>query len=266
MNRRDFLKSLGLGVAALSVPGLVASGSKSQTGRPNIILINVDDLGWTDVACFGSRYYETPNIDRLAAQGMKFTNAYAACAVCSPTRAAIMTGRYPARLGLTDWIRFNAPQVRSAAKELKHPEEYVGENKPMLCPPNPYWMDLDEITIAELLKSAGYTTCHIGKWHLGPQGWFPDSQGFDLNIGGCEYGQPPSYFDPYSRANDPNRRNIPTLPPRKAGEYLTDREGDEAARFIREHADAPFFLNMWHYAVHTPLQARKDMVTILIQL
>jgi len=260
MNRRDFLKTLGLGAMTLAVPGSARMTIGNETEKPNIILINVDDLGWTDVACFGSLYYDTPNIDRLASQGIRFTNAYAACAVCSPTRAAIMTGRYPARLGLTDWIHFAAPGAKLAEEERKHPEEYVGKNKPALCPPNPYWMDLDEVTIAELLKPAGYATCHIGKWHLGPKGWFPDSQGFDLNIGGCDFGQPPSYFDPYQRKNNPTRQNIPTLPPRREGEYLTDREGDEAEKFIRDHADKPFFLNMWHYAVHTPLQAKKELV------
>jgi len=259
-SRRGFLKTLGAGAAAiLTMPaqGAVKRGDQ----RPNIVLINVDDLGWTDLACFGSRYYETPNIDRMASEGMKFEQAYAACAVCSPTRAAIMTGRYPARVGVTDWIHFKDAKAKSAARERKHPEQYVGgANRPLLCPPNPYWMDLDEVTIAELLKPMGYVTCHIGKWHLGPERWYPDKQGFDQNIGGCDFGQPPSYFDPYNRANDPARQNIPTLQPRRPGEYLTDRESDEAVRFIRDNARRPFFLNMCHYAVHTPLQAKEDLV------
>ncbi len=253
--RRDFLAVAGAGVAALAWPGPAYAAAQ----KPNIILINIDDLGWTDLGCFGSRYYETLNIDRLAAQGMKFTNAYAACAVCSPTRAAIMTGRYPARLGLTDWIHFRDAGPAVAAG--KHPEEYVGEpDRPLLCPPNPYWMDLDEVTIAELLKPLGYATCHIGKWHLGPDAWFPDEQGFDINIGGCDLGQPPSYYDPYFRKGDRHRQRIPTLEPRQEGEYLTDREGDEGVRFIRDHAERPFFLNLWHYALHTPLQGKKSLV------
>lgn len=268
MQRRHFLRSLGLGTAALAGAGPLFSFSRlagkpslktPQHDRLNFIIINVDDLGWTDVACFGSRYYETPNIDRLASQGMKFTDSYAACAVCSPTRAAIMTGRYPFRIGVTDWIHHLDREAYTAIGARKNPVKYVGgRNRRLLCPPNPYWMELDEITIAEMLKPAGYTTCHIGKWHLGPYEWFPDKQGFDINIGGCEIGQPPTYFDPYY--GNPRRSSIPTLRPRRHGEYLTDRESDEAVAFILKHAGQPFFLNMCHYAVHTPLQAKKEMV------
>ena len=264
MNRRDLLKGIGLGAAATAMPRAAVSAGKSKPldkarARPNFIIILVDDMGWTDLTCFGSRYFQTPNIDRLASEGMKFTDAYAACAVCSPTRAAVMTGRYPARTGITDWIRFR--EVAGRASPLAR-SKYVGSprNK-LLCPPNPYWMDLDEVTIAELLKPAGYTSCHIGKWHLGPARWYPNHQGFDRNVGGCEFGQPPSYFDPYSRGRgDKVMAGIPTLRPRKQGEYLTDREGDEAVRFITEHAGKPFFLYMSHYAVHTPIQAKEDLV------
>jgi arylsulfatase A-like enzyme len=119
-------------------------------------------------------------------------------------------------------------------------------------------MELDEVTIPEVLEDYGYKCCHVGKWHLGPDAWYPDRQGFDYNIGGCDYGQPPSYFDPYYRNED--RPNIPTLEPRKQGEYLTDREADEAVKFIKDHADQPFFLYMAHYAVHTPIQGRADLV------
>ena len=228
--------------------------------QPNIIFVLVDDLGWRDVGYMGSMYYETPNIDRLAGLGMAFTNAYAACAVCSPTRASIMTGKYPARLGLTDWIHFLDPQARTAAESGTHPEKYVGGmDQKLLCPPNPYWMDLEETTIAEALKDQGYVTAHIGKWHLGPENWWPDKQGFDFNYGGAELGQPPSYFDPYHR--NEVRPGIPTLDPRKEGEYLTDREADEAVQFINQHKDTTFFLNLWHYAVHTPIQAKDSLVS-----
>ena len=123
-------------------------------------------------------------------------------------------------------------------------------------PPNPLWMEHEEITIAELLKPAGYTTCHIGKWHLGMDDWYPPTQGFDYNIGGCDFGQPPSYFDPYVR----DTWSIPTLAPRKEGEYLTDREADEAKAFIAQHAEEPFFLYYAPYAVHTPIQGKPDLV------
>lgn len=202
---------------------------------PNIIVILIDDMGWTDLGCFGSDLYETPNIDRLAAEGIRFTNAYSACTVCSPTRAAMMTGKYPARLHITDWIH--------------------GHNRPDAKLLPPIWTEYllrDETTIAEALKQSGYVTCHIGKWHLGDEqeGW-PDAHGFDFNIGGYERGAPPSYFSPY---------RIPSLSDGPEGEYLTDREGTEAVRFITDHQDQPFFLYMPHYAVHTPIQAKKELV------
>jgi len=259
--RRDFLKAVGLAAASFAIPGC-ASGPQQLMGgssrnKPNFVLILIDDLGWMDAGCYGSKFYETPNIDRLAAEGMRFTDGYAACAVCSPTRAAVMTGRYPARLGVTDWIRARFQGGKIPANK-KNPSGYVGgKNKKLLCPPNALWMELEEVTIAEALKPAGYTSCHIGKWHLGPDNWYPDKQGFDFNIGGCDFGQPPSYFDPYSRKG---QGQIPTLKPRRKGEYLTDREADEAVKFIRQHKDKPFFLYMSHYAVHTPIQGKKNLI------
>ena len=170
-----------------------------------------------------------------------------------------MTGRYPARIGVTDWIHHLDKQGEEAYKEGKNPTAYIGgKRRRLLCPPNPYWMELDEVTIAEVLRTAGYATCHIGKWHLGYEPWFPDKQGFDINIGGGEIGQPPTYFDPYYL--NEQRPGIPALLPRRQGEYLTDRESDETIRFLKEHRDRPFFLHMCHYAVHTPLQAREEFV------
>ena len=257
MNRRNFLKSLAF---LSSAPAFGKMGVPfSAPDRPNIILINVDDLGWMDLSCYGSGYYETPNIDRLAAQGMRFTDGYAACAVCSPTRASVMTGRYPARVGVTDWIHHLDREARTAVGTGENPVEYVEtEGQPLLCPPNPYWMELDEVTIAEMLRPTGYITCHIGKWHLGDWWWYPDKQGFDINIGGCEIGQPPTYFDPYYQ--NERRSSIPTLPPRKQGEYLSDREADEAVQFIKKNKGRPFFLHLCPYAVHTPLEAKKDLL------
>ena len=267
MHRRDFLK-----LAARTVPVLAGgavlsqslqscSGSLSQ--HPNIIMILVDDLGWADVEYNGSLFYETPNIDRLHSESMEFTNAYAACAVCSPTRASIMTGQYPARIGITDFIpvvrlREQREQNADFLTQRVHRDEYVqNEGRPLLTPTNNYWLDLENVTIPELLKNEEYTTCHIGKWHLGDEPWYPDKQGFDQNIGGCDLGQPPSYFDPYHR--NEIFPGIPTLEPRNEGEYLVDRNADEAAQFIREGSGQPFFLNMSHYAVHTPLQAKEEL-------
>ncbi len=243
---------------ALFLCGSAPAAGRDAAERPNFIIILVDDLGWTDLSCQGSEYYETPHVDRLALQGMRFTNGYAACAVCSPTRAAVQTGRYPARVGITDWIRarFQGAKLPPPGQE---PPEYVRTPKgKLLCPRNPLYMKLDELTIAEALHGAGYVCCHIGKWHLGPRRWFPEKQGYDVNLGGCELGQPPSYFDPFRSKR--KHYVIPNLEPRRPGEYLTDREADEAAAFIRRHKDRPFFLNLCHYAVHTPLMAKKELI------
>jgi arylsulfatase A-like enzyme len=204
-------------------------------GRPpNIVFFLIDDMGWTDLGCFGSDLYETPHIDTLAAQGMRFTNAYAACTVCSPTRAALMTGKYPGRLHITDFIH--------------------GHKRPYAKLAIPKWTEYlprEEFTIASALKPGGYVSASIGKWHLGDEKeGYPDKHGFDLNVAGCEKGQPPSYFSPYK---------IPTLKEGPAGEYLTDRLADEAVRFIEANKSKPFFLYFPLYAVHTPLQAKKEL-------
>lgn len=227
-----------------------------QETPPNVIVILVDDLGWADVGAYGSAFYETPHIDRLAAEGMQFMDGYAAAAICSPSRAALQTGRYPARLGITDWIRAS---FQSDAWQPGSPivERVQDSTKRLFTPRNFPYLPHDEVTLAEMLKEAGYATAHIGKWHLGPHAWWPATQGYDENDGGCDFGQPPSYFDPY--ANE-RVEGIPSLPPRHEGEYLTDREADEAVGFIRRHQDQPFFLHLAHYAVHTPIQA-KDSLT-----
>jgi arylsulfatase A-like enzyme len=226
----------------------------------NIILIHVDDLGWSDIGVFGSDFYETPNIDRLAQQGLRFTNSYAAAAICSPTRAAMLTGKYPARIGITDWIRARF-QGGIIPEDGSNPSGYDDNgDKPLKTPQNYLYMPLKEVTMAELLKERGYQTAHIGKWHLGPDEYFPEYQGFDLNIGGCDLGQPPSYFDPYLPFNGNEEYVIPNLIPRKEGEYLTDREGDEAVKFIVDHKDQIFFLHWATYTVHTPLMGKNELV------
>ena len=254
LSRRRFLGLSGLLWAAGCGSMRAQSDRGSGRDRPNIVLINVDDLGWTDLTCFGSAYYETSAIDRLCAEGMKFTQAYAACAVCSPTRAAIMTGRYPARIGITDWIRAEFQGGRIV--DAKNPTGYVKGRDGLRCPKNHMFLEYEDVTIAELLRPLGYASCHIGKWHLGTEPWYPEAQGLTINRGGCDYGQPPSYFDPFQNKKC---KDIPTLEPRKAGEYLTDREADEAVRFVRQHQDRPFFLNLCHYAVHTPIQAKETL-------
>ena len=221
---------LACAFAWLSLPHLAA-----ETKPLNLVLILADDLGAHDLGVTGSRFHETPHLDRLAREGMRFTQAYSACTVCSPSRAALMTAKYPARLQITDWIAGHEdPQAK-----LRPPLDWVKQ------------LPLAETTLAERARSAGYATAHIGKWHLGPEGFWPNEQGFDLNVGGYSRGQPPSYFSPY---------HIPTLKDGPLGEYLTDREGDEAVRFVTANRDRSFFLNYWPYSVHTPLQAPAALV------
>lgn len=239
------------------LPALTGTGQSDQKNaiKPNIVLFLVDDLGWKDVGFMGSIYYETPNIDKLSRDGMVFTNAYAASAVCSPTRASIQTGRYPARIGITDWIRARF-QLNTSEVRAPEPYENIGDRK-LRTPSNPSWLELSEVTIAEVLKKQGYYTCHIGKWHLGTDDYYPEKQGYDLNIAGSEMGQPVNYFDPYT-----NKKGVgfPNLKPRKKGEYLVDRMASELKTVIEQHSDKPFFINMCNYAVHTPLMAKTDMI------
>jgi arylsulfatase A-like enzyme len=244
-------------VCFLSLASLLFGGMDELPAQenPNFVVVLVDDLGWMDLGCYGSKYYETPNIDRLSASGIKFTNGYAACAVCSPTRAAMMTGRYPARVGITDWIRARF-QGGAIPADGKNPSGYAGGKRKLLTPRNPLWMELAEVTLAEALKPAGYVSCHIGKWHLGPNAWYPEKQGFNVNIGGCDYGQPPRYHFPYETKRQPK---MPLLDSGEPGEYLTDREGIEAVKFIEQNKDKPFFLYLAHYAVHTPIQAKQEL-------
>ena len=241
---------------------LVALPAMAEQTRLNFVVILVDDLGWMDVSCQGSDYYRTPHVDRLAAEGIRFTNAYAACAVCSPTRAAVQTGRYPGRVGVTDWIRALFQRGGQGTPD-RNPTEYVGgKNRKLLCPPNPFWMEHEELTIAEALGAAGYKSAYIGKWHLGDEAWYPPGQGYTVNKGGCDYGQPPSYFDPFNQPKHKHpmiRAGIPGLPGRQPGQYLTHREAEEAVELIEKWQDEPFFLQVGHYAVHTPIQAIAEV-------
>lgn len=247
---------------------LAVASADEPSSLPNVVLFLVDDLGWMDLGCQGSDLYETPHLDQLAASGIRFTDGYAACAVCSPTRAAVQTGRDPARLGVTDWIRSRFQGGAIPADGVNPSNFYTAGNKTrMAVPKNALWMESGEVTLAELLEAKGYHTCYIGKWHLGTDPWYPTEQGYDRNIGGCDYGQPPSFFDPYNQPKHRHemiRAGIPGIPGIKAGDYLTDRETDEAIDWLNttrsgDSDDAPFFLMVANYAVHTPIQARADL-------
>lgn len=227
-------------LSAVAVFALLSLRASAAT-PPNVVFILADDLGQRDLGCYGSTFYETPNLDRLAKEGAKFTDAYAACPVCSPTRASLLTGRWPQRTGVTDYI--GAP---------RKPEEWKRNTRSL---PAPYAdrLALDATTMAEAMKTAGYATFFAGKWHLGPEGWWPEDQGFEINKGGIDRGGPyggNKYFSPYEN---------PRLEDGPEGEHLTDRLAMETTKFIEANKERPFFAYLSFYAVHTPLMAREDL-------
>ncbi len=243
------MKIKRLGLTFLATLGACSLLAEQQ---PNIVFIMADDLGpgWVDYDDSNPKV-NTPNLQKLAETGMIFNRAYAAASVCSPTRAACITGMSPAQIGLTTHV------PGRAGNERKGPEgSPAGAESAKFLP-------LDSPSYARELKKLGYATSFIGKWHLAGEGsiktedgiinekWHPQHYGFDSNIGGCAYGQPKSWFDPYQNA---------TIPDRKKGEYLTDRLGDEAATFIKNHKDQPFHLTFWPFSVHTPIKAPKPLV------
>ncbi len=237
MQRRSFLKTASLAAMAAAAPRALAhcGTCAADAKKPNVLFILVDDWGWKDLSCYGSEFYETPNIDKLAKQGVRFTDAYAGHPVCSPTRAAIMTGNNPVRkeINITDWI--------GAGRNLR---------AKVIAPPNENQLALEQVTIAEALKAAGYSTWFCGKWHLGSKGFFPEQQGFDVNHGGHHKGSPPGgYYSPYSN---------PKLKSGPKGEYLPDRLTNETITLIKaQPKNKPFLAYLSYYTVHTPIQACK---------
>jgi arylsulfatase A-like enzyme len=213
-----------------------------------VIFILVDDLGWSDLGCYGSSFYDTPMLDRLAEQSIRFTNAYAASPVCSPTRASIMTGKHPVRVGITDWIP--GMSVERAVDPL------------LLTPEDLHNLPLEERSLAELFRDRGYRTFFAGKWHLGEsEAYWPLAQGFDLNKGGNHKGQPTfpggnGYYAPYAN---------PCLSEGTPGEYLTDRLTDESIRFMESAGKEPFFLYLSFYTVHTPIQGCLEYDDIYLE-
>jgi len=207
-----------------------------KTDKPNVLIVFVDDLGAMDIGSYGATFHETPNIDAFAKSAVRFTDAYSASPVCSPSRAALLTGKSPERVKITDWI--------PGAKPPKNAK---------LIPPKIFnELPLAEVTLAETFKDHGYSTFFAGKWHLGDEGFFPEQHGFDINIGGYHKGSPKSYYSPYKN---------PKLVNGTKGEYLTDRLTTETLQFMRKQGDKPFFAMLSFYTVHTPLEAAKPYIS-----
>jgi arylsulfatase A len=229
------------GLVPTVLAGLVFAAPRAGAevqGPPNFVFILADDLGWADLGCYGSKFHESPNLDKLASQGMRFSDAYAACNVCSPTRASIITGKYPARLHLTTFL----------------PGRSDRPSQKLLQPKINQFLPLDEVTLPQALKPAGYTSAAMGKWHLGAgPDYAPSKRGFDVDVGSRGG---PWYFWPYTNP----KAKEPPIPGGKEGEYLTDRLTDEAIKFIEANKDRPFFLYLAHHAVHIPLAAKKDLI------
>ncbi len=244
LSRRDFVKAAGV---ALALPGMGgAESAAAGRARPNILFILADDMGWMDTPLYGSRYYETPNLERLAKCGMLFTNAYAASPLCSPTRASIMTGKYPGRLGIT------TPACHLPPLDPDRPllADKAAPHQKMITPQSRRFLPLEEYTIGEAFKDAGYKTAFIGKWHLGLQEkHWPRHQGFEYDLGAPNPG-PPSYFSPY---------RFKTITDGPKGEYITDRVTDETLKYVDRHKEGPFMLCLWHFAVHAPFQAKENI-------
>ncbi|MDP6929383.1 MAG: sulfatase [Planctomycetota bacterium] len=221
--------------AALPLPAQTPQAAPRGPRPPNIVFFLVDDLGWRDVACYGSNFYETPHIDQLSREGVRFTQAYAACHVCSPTRASILTGKYPARLHLTDWLSGRRDFPFQKLENAEHRQH----------------LPFEESTLAEALAAQGYATAIFGKWHLGEEPSGPSQHGFDLHIPRWNKGWPRAgYHAPF---------RLEGLQGAK-GDYLTDRLTDEALVYIEKHKERPFFLYLSHFAVHDPIQGRADLV------
>jgi len=219
----------------LTSPASVSAQDQSgkDTKKPNIIVFYVDDLGYTDLGCMGSDYYQTPNIDKFATESMLFDNAYAPSPVCGPSRLALMTGKYPARLHMSS----------NQGCHLPH----------------------KETSIAEALKKNGYVTASIGKWHLGGKDGYPEDHGFDYNIAGFELGGISTYSYPYTHSKYPD--GIPNIEGGEEGEYITDRLTDEAIKIMNTHKDEPFFIYLSHYVVHWPhIAKQKDVFEYLWRL
>ena len=223
-----------LALAAL----LLAPAVTHAAERPNVVFILVDDYGWRDVSLEGSTFYETPNIDRIGREGMRFAQGYAACQVCSPSRVSIMTGKFPARHGVTDYI--GAPEGAAWKRNTKLLPAHYGHALPA-----------EDVSLAEAFREAGYRTFFAGKWHMGSEGSLPEDHGFEINVGGFRAGSPPGgFFAPYKN---------PKLQDGPPGEGLPERLGRDTAEFIKNHKDQPFLAYLSFYSVHAPIQSTQQL-------
>ncbi|PRX53803.1 sulfatase [Flagellimonas meridianipacifica] len=220
---------------------LISCGERRMPENPNIIMIVADDLGWYDLGCYGNDFIETPNLDRLAFEGILFTDAYAAAPLCSPSRASLITGLHPVTVNITEHIHGNHPP---------------GPSQKLKTPPIAQQLDTTFITIAEALKEKNYSTAFIGKWHLGGGAFKPEKQGFDLNIAGAWNGLPQSFFYPFfSPGEKPEIQDTST-----EGDYLTDVLTDKALDYITEKKDGLFFMSLNYYSPHVPIEAKDSLV------
>jgi len=246
-DRREFIKMMGTCAAASLFTNPLFSMSAIQKKRkPNIIFILADDLGWVDTTVYGSKFYETPNVDRLAKKGMRFSDAYAANPLCSPTRASILTGQYPCRIGITKPnCHLNPVQTNTFLQTTAKP------TAKLLIPSTKNRLQLEYFTTGEALKEAGYSTALFGKWHLGHEPYQPVNHGFDVNEPGGSYPGPPSYFSPY------RMKDFKDGP---EGEHIGERLAESAVAFMEKNKDKPFFLNFWNFSVHGPFQGKEKLI------
>lgn len=224
--------------------------AENESAKPNVILFLVDDLGWSDIGINGSTFYETPFIDRMAKEGAQFSDAYATSPICSPSRASILTGKYPSRINVSYISGTSGPK---------------GPGYKLVAPQPDGFIAFEETSLAEALRANQYKTVHIGKWHLQNHtdrgtSHFPQNHGFDINIAGFRMGQPGSYYFPYKSEKHPST-NVPGLEDGEEGDYLTDALTDRAISFIKDNKNKPFFINFWFYTVHTPIHPKKSKLT-----
>jgi arylsulfatase A-like enzyme len=235
-------------LVAQDAPGAPAEDEAKPFKHPNIVIILADDLGWRDLSCSGSKFYETPHIDSLASRGMTFTQAYAASPLCSPTRASILTGLHPARTGITEPSCHLGLERLNSVLYDKFDTKYRA-----IAAAGATRLKLEYHTLAEELKNSGYATGHFGKWHLGPSPYDALHQGFDVDVPNWYGPGPEGYIAPW---HFPPQWNFQG----KSGQHIDDRMADEAIEFMRKHKEGPFFVNLWLWSVHGPFEAKPELI------